>query len=103
MSALLIVHIIICILLVIVVLLQASSGMDLGSAFGGGGSSDSFFGSKGSSSFLIKVTSVLAGIFMLLSLLMSYNGTHKKASVIDNMKVPAQTQKTKPFPLPKNK
>ncbi len=103
MSALLIVHIIICILLVIVVLLQASSGMDLGSAFGGGGSSDSFFGSKGSSGFLIKLTSVIAAIFMFLSILMSYNGTHKKSSVIENMKVPTQNQQNKAFPLPKNK
>ncbi len=103
MSALLIVHIIICILLVIVVLLQASSGMDLGSAFGGGGTSDSFFGSQGSSGFLIKVTSVLAAIFMFLSLLMSYSGAHKKGSVVENMKVPAQTQQNLPFKLPKNK
>ncbi len=96
MSALLVVHVIICVLLIIIVLLQASSGMDLGSAFGGGGSSDSFFGSKGTSSFFVKVTSVLAAIFMIISLFMSYNVTNKKKSVVEGMKIPVKSTQQQP-------
>ena len=97
MTALWIIHIVVCIFLVIVILLQASSGMDLGSAFGGG-SSESFFGSKGASGFLIKVTSVLAVIFMATSILISYNLSHKKKSVIQESTIPVK-QKT----IPQNK
>jgi preprotein translocase subunit SecG len=96
MSALLIVHIVICILLIIVVLLQASSGMDLGSAFGSGGTSDSFFGSKGTSGFFIKVTTVLAAVFMIISLFMSYNVSKGKKSVVEGMKVPAKSSQQQP-------
>ena len=93
MSAILIIHLVICALLVLIILLQPSSGMDLGSAFGGSGSSDSFFGSKGTSGFFIKVTAVLAAIFMFLSVFMSYNVKKGKKSVVENIKVtPKSTQ-----------
>ena len=103
MSALLIVHIVICLILIVVVLLQSSSGMDLGSAFGGGGTSDSFFGSKGSSGFLIKVTSVLAALFMILSLFMSYSAKAHKRSVVDSIKTPAKASQQSGIPIPKNR
>ncbi len=89
MTALWIIHIIVCIFLIVVVLLQSTSGMDLGSAFGGG-SSESFFGAKGASGFLIKVTSILAAIFMATSLLISYNLSHKKKSVINQSTIPVK-------------
>ena len=96
MSALLVVHIIVCILLIIIVLLQASSGMDLGSAFGSGGTSDSFFGSKGTSGFFVKVTSVLAAVFMVISLFMSYNVSKGKKSVVEGMKTPVKSSQQQP-------
>ena len=99
MTALLIVHLVICGLLILIVLLQPSSGMDLGTAFGGSGSSDSLFGSKGSSGFFVKVTAVLAGIFMILSVFMSYNIKKGKSSVVENIKVkPAKTQQAPIIP-----
>ncbi len=91
MTALWIIHIIVCIFLVVIVLIQPSSGMDLGSAFGGG-SSESFFGAKGASSFLVKVTSILAIIFMATSILISYNLTHKNKSVINQSTIPVKQQ-----------
>ncbi len=94
MTALWIIHIVVCIFLVIIVLLQPSSGMDLGSAFGGG-SSESFFGAKGATGFLVKVTSILAVIFMATSLLISYNLSHKKKSVINQSSIPVK-EKTVP-------
>lgn len=63
-------HIIICIALVVVVLLQSSKGEGLaGSAFGGGGGgggmSGAVFGGRGAASFLSRLTTVFAVVFML--------------------------------------
>jgi len=96
MTALWIIHIVVCLFLILIVLIQPGE-MDLGSAFGGG-SSESFFGSKGASSFLIKVTSVLAVIFMATSILISYNLSHKKKSIIKESTIPVK-QRT----IPQNK
>jgi preprotein translocase subunit SecG len=61
------VHIIVCLLLVIVVLLQSGKAADLAGAFGGMGS-QSTFGPRGSASFLSKMTTTLAVLFMVTSL-----------------------------------
>ena len=62
-------HVIICIALVVVVLLQSSKGEGLaGSAFGGGGGggmSGAVFGGRGAASFLSKLTTIFAVVFML--------------------------------------
>ena len=46
-------------------------GSDIGSAFGGG-SSNTMFGSSSTSNPLTKVTAVLAAIFLILSLSITY-------------------------------
>ena len=66
-SLLLGLHIIVCLLLVIVVLLQSGKAADLAGAFGGMGS-QSTFGPRGSASFLSKLTTTLAVLFMVTSL-----------------------------------
>jgi len=58
-------HIIICILLVLVILMQASKGGGLAGAFGGPGGMGAIFGGRGAATFLSKVTTVLAILFML--------------------------------------
>ncbi len=68
---LLILHITVTILLVISVLLQESKGGGLSGVFGGGG--QSVFGGQGANEFMTKVTSVLAILFMLTSLLLAMN------------------------------
>jgi preprotein translocase subunit SecG len=65
------IHVVVCIALILVVLLQAGKGADMGAAFGGG-SSQTLFGSTGASSFLSKVTTGAAIIFMLTSLTLAY-------------------------------
>jgi preprotein translocase subunit SecG len=76
-----ILHIAVCIILILVVLLQAGKGANMGAVFGG--SSQTVFGSSGPGSFLGKMTTVIATIFMLTSLALSYSASHKAASVID--------------------
>jgi preprotein translocase subunit SecG len=61
------IHIIVCLLLVVVVLLQSGKSADLAGAFGGMGS-QSTFGPRGTASFLSKMTTTLAILFMVTSL-----------------------------------
>jgi preprotein translocase subunit SecG len=63
-------HIIVCIILILVVLLQSGKGADLASAFGGG-STQTAFGSRGPASFLSKMTTIAAIVFMLTSITLS--------------------------------
>lgn len=62
---LLFIHVVICILLVMVILLQSSKGSGLAGAFGGGGGAGAVFGGRGAATFLSKVTTALAILFML--------------------------------------
>ena len=67
-------HVIVCFILVLVVLLQTGKGADLAGAFGGGGTQTAF-GSRGPASFLSKITTIAAVIFMLTSLGLSLIST----------------------------
>jgi preprotein translocase subunit SecG len=78
---LIIIHFIITILLMIVILLQSSKGGGLAGVFGGGGGMGAVFGGRGAASFLSKVTTVLAALFLGLALLISYID---KGKTIDN-------------------
>ena len=64
-------YILISISLILIILLQQGKGSDIGSAFGAG-SSNTMFGSSSSSNPLTKVTAVLAAIFLILSLSITY-------------------------------
>jgi preprotein translocase subunit SecG len=67
-----IIHFIATILLMIVILLQSSKGGGLAGVFGGGGGMGAVFGGRGAASFLRKLTTILATIFLGLALLISY-------------------------------
>lgn len=71
-TAVAIIHVLVCIFLILVVLLQTGKGSDIGAVFGGGGS-QALFGSAGPGTFLGKLTAVMAGIFMLTSVLIAGN------------------------------
>lgn len=59
------VYVIACLFLIMVVLLQAGKGGGMGVALGGGASS--VFGGRGAATFLTRLTGVMAGLFMVLS------------------------------------
>ncbi len=69
---LIIIHFLVSVLLMIVILLQSSKGGGLAGVFGGGGAMGSVFGGRGAASFLSKLTTILASIFLVLALLISY-------------------------------
>lgn len=67
----LVLHVLIAISLIVLVLIQQGKGAQMGAAFGSG-ASQTVFGSQGSTSFLVKVTGLLAGLFFLTSLVLGY-------------------------------
>jgi preprotein translocase subunit SecG len=68
-------QILVAVILVLVILLQQGKGSDMGAAFGGA-SSTVFGGASGRQSFLVKVTIVLASLFMLGSLGLSWRASY---------------------------
>src|SRR6266498_1126605 len=78
------VHVLVAAALVGLVLLQHGKGADMGAAFGSG-SSGSLFGAAGSANFLSRTTAVLATVFFLSSLGLTYFGA-TRSGPIDVMK-----------------
>ncbi len=72
----------------LLVLLQHGKGADVGAAFGSG-ASGSLFGASGSANFLSRSTGVLAGLFFLTSLGLTwiYGKQPQSTSVMDKVKV----------------
>jgi len=71
-------HVMVCVFLIVVVLLQRGKGAEIGAVFGGGASS-TVFGSRGAGSFLTKLTTGAAVVFMATSLILAILG-HERAS-----------------------
>ena len=67
----LILHILTALSVIALVLLQHGKGADMGAAFGSG-SSGSLFGASGSSNFLSRATAILAAVFFLTSMFLTY-------------------------------
>ncbi|MEM6999106.1 MAG: preprotein translocase subunit SecG [Pseudomonadota bacterium] len=70
-TLLFVLQVLIAVALIGFILIQQGKGADAGAAFGGG-SSGTVFGSQGSGGFMVKVTSVLATIFLANSLFLGY-------------------------------
>lgn len=81
-TLLLVIHIILCFIMIFVVLIHRGKGAELGPAFGGG-SSQTLFGPRGAATFLNKVATVIAVLFMLSSFLLTYITTRTKSVVSD--------------------
>ncbi|MBT2791147.1 preprotein translocase subunit SecG [Paraburkholderia strydomiana] len=67
------------------VLLQHGKGADMGAAFGSG-ASGSLFGATGSANFLSRTTAVLAAVFFVTTLTLTYLGAYRakpSAGVLD--------------------
>ncbi|MBW2148899.1 MAG: preprotein translocase subunit SecG [Deltaproteobacteria bacterium] len=91
-----IIHIFVSIALILIVLLQTGRGADIGAAFGG--SSQTLFGSAGPASFLNKLTTAAAVLFMLTSLSMAYLSGQKITGSIIKETPPPVEQSTFPAP-----
>ena len=72
----LVIHVLAALVLVGVILLQHGKGADVGAAFGSG-ASGSLFGASGSANFLSRTTAILAVIFFVTSLGLTFFSTRK--------------------------
>jgi len=81
-TVLIIVHVLVALTLIGVVLVQRGQGADMGASFGGGGA-QTLFGSRGSGSFLGKLTGGLAATFMLTSLTLAFFSQQQTGSIVD--------------------
>ncbi|RMH20270.1 MAG: preprotein translocase subunit SecG [Gammaproteobacteria bacterium] len=78
-TLLLFLHSLLCFVLIGMVMVQRGTGAEMGSGFGAG-ASQTVFGSKGSASFLTRTTAVLATLFFVSSLSLTYFIQHNQAS-----------------------
>ena len=93
------VHVLVSVLMIMVILLQTGKGAEIGAAFGGG-YSQTLFGSSGPIGFLNKLTTVVATVFMMTSLLLALwvgRGPTTK-SLVDQ--VPQEQQQEAPVAPP---
>ncbi|MEW5746555.1 MAG: preprotein translocase subunit SecG [Nitrospirota bacterium] len=91
-TLIIIIHVLASLFLIAIVLLQSGKGAEIGAAFGG--SSQTLFGSRGAATFLNKLTTISAVVFMLTSLTLTMVTT-KSASVIQQT-APADQKKAIP-------
>jgi preprotein translocase subunit SecG len=95
---LLVIHFICAFSIVGLVLLQRGKGAEAGAGFGAG-ASGTVFGARGASTALSRATGILAGIFMVTSLSLTYVGSHKAAASSGSILEQLQKQ---PAPSPGN-
>ena len=98
-SVLLAVHVVVALVVIGLVLLQHGKGADMGAAFGSG-SSGSLFGAAGSANFLSRSTAVLATVFFLSSLGLTYLGSTRSSGVPTAEKSIMDTQVPKAGDVP---
>ncbi|MFH1856746.1 MAG: preprotein translocase subunit SecG [Candidatus Omnitrophota bacterium] len=91
---LLVLYVIVCILLITLILLQPSEGGGLSQSLGGG-QVQTILGTK-TTSFLVKITAVLATIFLIICLLLAVASSRKGKSL---METPAAVEMQNTAPI----
>lgn len=78
------VHIVVCLLMIVIILVfQQGKGADAGAAFGG--TSQAMFGGRGAATFMNKLTTIAAIVFMLTSLsLAALSSKNAQETVFDD-------------------
>jgi preprotein translocase subunit SecG len=99
--ALSILHLVIAVGLILIVLLQGGKGADIGAAFGGG-SSQTVFGGRGAATFLSKLTTAFAVLFMVMSIVLTLMASQRGTSTVvpEDVSQPAQSSPAPAAPAP---
>ena len=88
LSIVLVIQVLSALGVIVLVLLQHGKGADMGAAFGSG-ASGSLFGATGSANFLSRTTAVLAAVFFVCTLALSFISNKPTASTGSVMEQPA--------------
>ena len=91
MGFILFIHVTVCVLLVISILMQAGRGGGLAESFA---SAESMFGTQ-TNAFMVRVSTVLALIFLVTSLILAFNASKKERSLMTNDRLLPKAQETK--------
>ena len=91
MGFVLFLHVTVCVLLVISILMQAGRGGGLAESFA---SAESMFGTQ-TNAFMVRVSTVLALIFLVTSLVLAFNASKKERSLMTNDRILPKVQETK--------
>jgi preprotein translocase subunit SecG len=95
-TIILVLHVLTAAAIIALVLLQHGKGADMGAAFGSG-SAGSLFGSSGAANFLSRTTAVLAAVFFVSSLALTYfSGSTRTGGVTETLAIPAAPAAPKP-------
>ena len=96
-----VVHIAAAIFMIVVIIVQGGNSGGVGAAFGGGNSAG-LFGAAGATSFLGKLTYVMAGVFMVTSIALTMlKGNSGKTGLTERLqKAGAKTEQTTPAQTP---
>lgn len=92
---LLTVHILVGLGVIGLVLIQHGKGADMGAAFGSG-ASGSLFGASGSANFLSRTTAIMAAVFFLTSMGLTYLASSKPRTAGSVLDTAVQTQTVVP-------
>jgi preprotein translocase subunit SecG len=84
--------------IIILVLMQQGKGADVGAAFGSG-ASNTVFGSQGSGSFLMKITSAFAVAFFAICIILARMAVNQNKSA-QQVNIPTQQSKQVSIPTP---
>ena len=95
------IFVLICLLLVGIILMQSSKTGGMGSGLAGNAALDTAFGGGGADKLLVKITTALATLFMVLSIILNVLSTPddsgssvSKSSVIQGNTLPSTEQDT---------
>ena len=86
MTVVLIVQMLAAVAMIGLILIQQGKGADAGAGFGGGAASGTLFGATGGANFLSRSTAIMATLFLVCTLLLSYFGNGRQtvsSSVLD--------------------
>ena len=101
-SIILAVHYLLCFFLIVIILLQAGKGADIGAVFGG--ASQTVFGGRGPTTFLNRMTAVVAMMFIVTSIWLAHIAKSRQAtSVIDRVPISGETEAPVTPPVPQEK
>jgi preprotein translocase subunit SecG len=90
-SLLITLHLALCVSIIGLVLIQRGKGADAGAGFGAG-ASGTVFGARGSATFFSKATAVIATLFFVTSIALTYVATQRveaPASLVESVPVEA--------------